>query len=969
MSSTDLSLHQGTPAVIVRDTRGLGIREIAFHRHPDTPALVDLRITRQRFDDLGHLASSIDPRLHGSGAANLTLHAALGGEVLRADSVDAGRTLGLSDIDGRALIRINASGVSQRSWYEAAPLPGRLLGIDELVGGQAPRITERFIWQGNDQAAKDRNQAGMPVRHYDTAGCMLQDSTGLSGASLSSTRRLLADGHAANWQGQDESAWEALLAPAAFTTMSHADATGTLLQRTDAKGHKRRSRYDVAGRLCQSWLTLGSGTERCVLRSAAYCAEGRKLREEQGNGVVVTYAYEPRTQRLVGIRTARPAGHRSGAKVLQDLRYDYDPVGNVLSVRNDAQATRFWHNRKVVPESHYRYDSLYQLVHASGRELAGIARQGQHLPCATIPLPASDGAYTHYTRGYQYDRGGNLTRISHRSPAPDTGYTLDMTVSERSNRAVPSTLTDDPATVDNFFFAPGGQRYLQPGQPLRWTHRDELAQVVQVARAASAGDDETYRYDAASQRVEKLGHRHSSNTVQQQRTLYLPLLELQTRYNGETLAEALHVVLHDDAGGAQVRGLHWEHGMPDGLSNDALRYSHGDLIASAGLELDDDGLVISQEEYYPFGGTSVWAARNQLEARYKTARYAGKERDATGLYYYGYRYYQPWAGRWLSADPAGTIDGLNLYRMVRNNPLTLTDATGLSPVNGGRQHSPDERAQLKSVREEYSQTYKALKSASGVLQKATNEVGNFLDSKSTTIAYSTVSMAVTEVTGSIFGALGSAAGAVAGPGGAFILGFLAKEAAKQISPAYGPVPGTSISKSLNKNKQSYWQIVKETLAHQFERSHLRDKGIDKAGNYAIGQGLEALGSASSPISVPVTWWYHTGKKIQQAANLSKDDLVQEFSAEVDAAEKLIEGYISTIEDAFDKHGIVVRGKNVFVDPTNKHAAHEGRALVIDFRLLKDNLMRETSFESHRQEARSEIRKARDLIRQYEQRKQ
>jgi len=61
-------------------------------------------------------------------------------------------------------------------------------------------------------------------------------------------------------------------------------------------------------------------------------------------------------------------------------------------------------------------------------------------------------------------------------------------------------------------------------------------------------------------------------------------------------------------------------------------------------------------------------------------RYSGKERDATGLYYYGYRYYQPWAGRWLSADPAETVDGLNLYRMVRNNPITLMDSNGLIPT-------------------------------------------------------------------------------------------------------------------------------------------------------------------------------------------------------------------------------------------------------------------------------------------------
>ena len=60
-------------------------------------------------------------------------------------------------------------------------------------------------------------------------------------------------------------------------------------------------------------------------------------------------------------------------------------------------------------------------------------------------------------------------------------------------------------------------------------------------------------------------------------------------------------------------------------------------------------------------------------------RYSGKERDATGLYYYGFRYYAPWLQRWINPDPAWEIDGLNFYRMVRNNPIAFHDPNGLSP--------------------------------------------------------------------------------------------------------------------------------------------------------------------------------------------------------------------------------------------------------------------------------------------------
>lgn len=678
------ALNHQTPKVTVFDNRGLNVRELQYHRHPDAQGMTDERITRHRHDARGRLVQSADPRLHAAGVANAIYLTDLRGTILRTQSADAGITVALNDAAGRSYrvethISSGNNGKDDRSqavtrtWqYEDAALPGRPLGVTEQVAGEVARVTKRFVYAGITSAEKAHNLAGKCVSHHDTAGLVQTDSIALTGVPLTVTRCLLKNvdnpDTRADWQGTDAPAWNAVLERAAYITLTTADATGAVLTITDARGNRQRVAYDVAGLLSGSWLTVKGGTEQVIVQFLNYSAAGQKLHEVQGNGVVTTYTYEPQTQRLIGIKTERPIEHASGRKVMQDLHYEYDPTGNVLRVRNGAEETRYWRNQKVVPENRYVYDSLYQLVSTTGREMANIASQGGNLPL--VPMLLDNAAYTNYTRSYTYDNAGNLTQIRHSTPATNNNYTTSMTVSHGSNRAVLSTLTEETAKVDTLFTAGGHQIQLHPGQPLLWTPNGELLKVTSAATGS-----ESYRYDSDSQRLLKV----SANSMLTQRTLYLTGVELKTIAKGSAETENLQVIVMGETGRAQVRVLHWEKGKPANINNNQVRYSYDNLIGSCGLELDGDGNIISQEEYYPYGGTAVWTVRSALEANYKTVRYSGNERDTTGLYYYGYRYYQPWAGRWLSADPAGAVDGLNLFRMVRNNPVTLMDADGRVP--------------------------------------------------------------------------------------------------------------------------------------------------------------------------------------------------------------------------------------------------------------------------------------------------
>lgn len=693
-----ISLFSKTPTVTVLDNRGLTVRDIAYHRHPGTLDVTNERITRHQYDARSFLIQSADPRLSGAGLANFKYLTDLAGNVLRSQGVDNGTTVSLNDAEGRPFITISnisttddgngdRSQAVTRTWlYEDAELPGRPVSVTEQVTGEAARITDRFVYAGDSAEEKALNLAGACVSHYDTAGLVQTDSIALTGIPLSVTRRLLKDADnpdvTADWRGTDASAWNDLLADESerHTTLTTADATGAVLTTTDAKGNLQRVAYDVVGLLSGSWLTLKNGMEQVIVKSLTYSAAGQKLREAHGNGVVTTYTYEAETQRLTGIKTERPAGHASGPKVLQDLRYEYDPVGNVLKITNDAEETRFWRNQKVVPENTYAYDSLYQLVSASGRQMASAGHQGSNLPAAAVPLVTDSSAYTNYTRVYTYDEAGNLTQVRHSAPATSNNYTTDITVSDRSNRGVLSILTGNAADVDALFMAGGQQKQLQPGQSLTWTPRNELLKVTPVVRDGSTNDSESYRYDGGSQRFLKVSVQKTGNTTQSQRVLYLPCLELRSTKAGGTETERLQVITVGETGRAQVRVLHWESSRPTEITGDPLHYSYDNLTGSGTLELDGDGNIISMEEYYPYGGTAILTARSQTEADYKTVRYSGKERDVTGLYYFGYRYYQPWAGRWLSSDPAGTVDGMNLFRMVRNNPITLVDNDGRWPA-------------------------------------------------------------------------------------------------------------------------------------------------------------------------------------------------------------------------------------------------------------------------------------------------
>ena len=278
-----------------------------------------------------------------------------------------------------------------------------------------------------------------------------------------------------------------------------------------------------------------------------------------------------------------------------------------------------------------------------------------------------------------------MKTLTHAVPShPTYSWTRTLARSKTTNRTVLAEMVTPATPPDSFFDANGNLSAMENLRGLAWDFRDQLASVTLIARPANDEDDtEWYLYDASGTRVRKVTQRIVNAGATLEDKVYLAGYEIKRGFTGTSLAGAPQSdrrTLRIDHGGQRALVLHrWTKTRSGPLPPPQFRYQHGTEQGSCALELDGRGLVLSYEEYTPFGGTSIIAGNAQTEVKRKDYRYSGKEcDDSTGLYYYGARYYAPWVGRWISCDPAGTIDGPNLYAFVGGNPVTNRDETGLT---------------------------------------------------------------------------------------------------------------------------------------------------------------------------------------------------------------------------------------------------------------------------------------------------
>jgi RHS repeat-associated protein len=410
-----------------------------------------------------------------------------------------------------------------------------------------------------------------------------------------------------------------------YTLAYEYNQMGQLISEQYPSGRVVGYEYDDGARLSK----VRNGSSGNYVSSLTYQAHGGVETMTLGNGAVESVSYNSRLQ---------PAQLKLTVGGVEKQRFEYRygvvdlTTGSVNVAQNTGQVARIegfidgvsqWQQR-------YSYDSLGRLDIAS-------ERRGDNLSVVDWQV------------NYDYDRWGNRKlRVAENQVSAPSYYPIeDSEIDTASNRLMASTgVVYDAAgnvIVDGKYRA--GQQYGYDGNGRqRWTASGDGTQAAWAV------------YDGAGQRVQ------SSSGAQTGTFVYDIFGQMVAEYGGQ---------------GSSTSGTH---------------YVMSDAQGSTRVIMNSNAAITARHDYLPFGeeikvGTAGAGMRSSSQG-YEQAdslrqKYAGMERDDSGVDHTLWRKYESRSGRWTTPDPyngsmnVGDPQSFNRYSYVSNDPTNLVDPTGL----------------------------------------------------------------------------------------------------------------------------------------------------------------------------------------------------------------------------------------------------------------------------------------------------
>ena len=272
------------------------------------------------------------------------------------------------------------------------------------------------------------------------------------------------------------------------------------------------------------------------------------------------------------------------------------------------------------------------------------------------------------TTEYRYDKANNRTE-KHVGGQLNRAYTY--------NAGNQLTLIEDgsPTNLFTFSYDSNGNRTQRtrqtPSQTDTYTYDIENRLIRLVKNTTDGGEvgDYDYEYDYRTRRVQR-----ETETA----------AHVEVSFDGGTSVEehAGTARTENSLTAQYVRGSGYGGGVGSmlySIRNTVLSFSHENGRGDVTSRTNVSGTLTWQAHYEAFGlrdGSDVGAASNADPHRANT-----KEEDPTRLLCEGFRYRDLHAGVFITRDPAGFVDGPNLYTYVNQNPWTHFDPHGLSSTS------------------------------------------------------------------------------------------------------------------------------------------------------------------------------------------------------------------------------------------------------------------------------------------------
>ncbi len=336
---------------------------------------------------------------------------------------------------------------------------------------------------------------------------------------------------------------------------------------------------------------------------------------------------------------------KSGATVLVESQYGRNAVGGLMW-RRDVKAASILN--PTTQDNHWWHDGLHQVTRHDRGELTPGSPPITNLQ---------------QQENFSYDETGNWHGYQSSSPALVQG--------RAHNTANQITGITNPSGVVQPAYDDAGNMTEMPA-PEDWTEAyickwDAWNRLVEIR-----DDDDAvvgaYTYDARTRRIRKTAGEETRDFYYNNQWRCI-----QERVSNTVKAEYVYSPFD------RWNLIRRRRSVSGTL--DETRYVLRDYLNPVAI-ITTAGAVEERYGYEAFGPVRMmdanFGARGASVCEWNWL-FHGEFRDGeSDLYNYGYRYYHPQFGRWISRDPIGERGGMNLYGFVENSSANRVDVLGLA---------------------------------------------------------------------------------------------------------------------------------------------------------------------------------------------------------------------------------------------------------------------------------------------------